>query len=190
MMGMICPLSLSSCQAPEKKQQVAATDYTAYVDPYIGSGEHGHVFVGANVLSAPCRSGRRTFIKDGTTVFGYHYSDSVIIGFSHTHLSGTGCAENLRCLCDAVCRKSARHVANRTISKAHAPLITSTDRSVAPEELLLPLMDNGVKVELTSTERVAMHHYTFPKNQAAHLLIDLKEGNGDKSYDTYLKKSR
>lgn len=50
MVGMICLTSLVfSCQAPEKKQQVAATDYTAYVDPYIGSGEHGHVFVGANV---------------------------------------------------------------------------------------------------------------------------------------------
>ena len=68
-------------------------DYTAYVDPYIGSGEHGHVFVGASVPFGMIQAGPQNIHKGWDWCSGYHYSDSVIIGFSHTHLSGTGCAD-------------------------------------------------------------------------------------------------
>ena len=80
-----------SCATPEKMEN--KTDFTAYVDPYIGSGEHGHVFVGANVPFGAVQVGPQNIFKGWDWCSGYHYSDSIIIGFSHTHLSGTGCSD-------------------------------------------------------------------------------------------------
>ena len=80
-----------SCATPEKTEN--KTDFTAYVDPYIGSGEHGHVFVGANVPFGAVQVGPQNIFKGWDWCSGYHYSDSIIIGFSHTHLSGTGCSD-------------------------------------------------------------------------------------------------
>lgn len=189
MAGMVCLASLVfSCQVSEKKQPIVATDYTAYVDPYIGSGEHGHVFVGANVPFGSVQIGPQNIHKGWDWCSGYHYSDSVIIGFSHTHLSGTGCAD----LGDILVMPFTGEVRTArgkqdNIEGSCASYYKHENESVAPGYYSL-LMDNGVQVELTATERVALHHYTFPKDQAAHLLIDLHEGNGDRSYDTYLKK--
>src|SRR5882672_1718686 len=70
------------------------TDYTKYVDPFIGTGGHGHTFPGATVPFGMVQLSADTRIDgswDGCS--GYHYSDSVIYGFSHTHLSGTGCSD-------------------------------------------------------------------------------------------------
>lgn len=83
--------SAYSCATPEKMEN--KTDFTAYVDPYIGSGEHGHVFVGANVPFGAVQVGPQNIFKGWDWCSGYHYSDSIIIGFSHTHLSGTGCSD-------------------------------------------------------------------------------------------------
>ena len=85
---------VASCgTTPQQATSVADADYTQFVDPYIGSGEHGHVFVGANVPFGAIQVGPQNIHKGWDWCSGYHYSDSVIIGFSHTHLSGTGCAD-------------------------------------------------------------------------------------------------
>ena len=68
-------------------------DYVSKVDPYIGSGGHGHVFVGANVPNGMIQVGPQNIHKGWDWCSGYHYSDSIVIGFTHTHLSGTGCAD-------------------------------------------------------------------------------------------------
>jgi len=67
-----------------------AQQYTSFVDPYIGSGGHGHVFVGASVPFGAVQVGPDNFYKGWDWCSGYHYSDSLIIGFAQTHLSGTG----------------------------------------------------------------------------------------------------
>ena len=74
---------------------VSAADknYLRYVDPYIGSGGHGHVFVGASVPFGTVQVGPQNIFKGWDWCSGYHYSDNVLIGFSHTHLSGTGCTD-------------------------------------------------------------------------------------------------
>ncbi|GAE84583.1 alpha-1,2-mannosidase [Bacteroides reticulotermitis JCM 10512] len=64
-----------------------------YVDPYIGSGFHGHVFVGTSVPYGMVQLGPNNIHKGWDWCSGYHYSDSILIGFSHTHLSGTGCTD-------------------------------------------------------------------------------------------------
>ena len=177
-----------SCATPEKSGSEEATDYTAYVDPYIGSGEHGHVFVGANVPFGAVQVGPQNIFKGWDWCSGYHYSDSIIIGFSHTHLSGTGCSD----LGDILLMPYTGEVRTLrgeqdNIEGAASSYYSHANESVEPGYYSL-LMDNGVKAELTATERVALHRYTYPAEGERRLLINLKEGIGDVAYDTYLKK--
>lgn len=175
-----------SCTTQEKVEN--KTDYTAYVDPYIGSGEHGHVFVGANVPFGAIQAGPQNIHKGWDWCSGYHYSDSVIIGFSHTHLSGTGCAD----LGDILLMPYTGEVRTArgeqdNIEGTASSYYKHANEAVSPGYYSL-LMDNGVKVELTTTERTALHRYTYPEGSEQRLLINLKEGNGDRAYETYLKK--
>ena len=91
-LGGMLTLMPSGCVS-QKENNAAGQDYLSYVDPYIGSGEHGHVFVGASVPLGMVQIGPQNIHKGWDWCSGYHYSDSVLIGFSHTQLSGTGCAD-------------------------------------------------------------------------------------------------
>nr|WP_199653013.1 GH92 family glycosyl hydrolase [Parabacteroides sp. AM08-6] len=191
MPGMTICLALFafSCNMSKKTTAKSSADYVSYVDPYIGSGEHGHVFVGANVPFGTIQAGPQNIHKGWDWCSGYHYSDSIIIGFSHTHLSGTGCAD----LGDILVMPFTGEVRTSrgeqdNIEGSCSSYYSHKNEAVSPGYYSL-LMDNGVKAELTTTERVAMHRYHYPENQQARLLINLKEGNGDSSYDTYLKKT-
>ncbi len=177
-----------SCATPGKSGGDEVTDYAAYVDPYIGSGGHGHVFVGASVPFGAVQVGPQNIFKGWDWCSGYHYSDSIIIGFSHTHLSGTGCSD----LGDILLMPYTGDVRTSrgeqdNIEGTASSYYSHANESVKPGFYSL-LMDNGVKVELTATERVALHRYTYPAEGERRLLINLKEGIGDMSYDTYLKK--
>ena len=163
---------------------------TSYVDPFIGTGGHGHVFLGANVPFGAVQLGPQNIFKGWDWCSGYHYSDSLLTGFSHTHLSGTGASD----------------LGDVLIMPYTGPLQTDKGRQQAPHQGYLSryahqretarpgyyavtLDDYGIRAELTSTTRVGMHHYTFPAggSQPAHVIIDLKEGIDDKATDTYLE---
>src|ERR1700749_3122516 len=73
-----------------KAQSNKSRPLTSFVDPYIGAGGHGHVFIGASVPFGAVQLGPENFYKGWDWCSGYHYGDSVLIGFAHTHLSGTG----------------------------------------------------------------------------------------------------
>lgn len=180
----LCLISFS-CTSPDNSQPV---DYVSYVDPYIGSGGHGHVFVGANVPFGAVQLGPQNIHKGWDWCSGYHYSDSVLIGFSHTHLSGTGCAD----LGDVLIMPFTGKVRTKRgeqndISGSCASYYKHENEKVIPGYYALTL-DNGIKAELSATERVGVHRYTFPEDKERHILINLKEGNGDGAYETYLKK--
>lgn len=176
-----------ACNTAEKAA-VDNTNYVAYVDPYIGSGGHGHVFVGANVPNGALQVGPQNIFKGWDWCSGYHYSDSIIIGFSHTHLSGTGCSDlgDVLIMPYSGVIRTARGEQNN-IKDCSSSYFSHKNESVSPGYYSL-LMDNGVKVELTASERVAMHRYHFPENQTAHILINLKEGIDDSTYESYMKK--
>lgn len=164
------------------------TDYTAKVDPYIGSGGHGHVFVGANVPNGMIQVGPQNIHKGWDWCSGYHHSDSIVIGFSHTHLSGTGCAD----LGDILLMPFTGEIrttrgSQEDISGTCSSYYSHENEVVRPGYYSLK-MDNGVSVELTATERVALHRYTYPDGETPRLLINLQEGNGDTAYETYLTK--
>lgn len=86
--SVVFALFLAGCQSPVA--DTAMEHLTQYVDPYIGTGEHGHVFMGANVPYGFVQLGPTQHSEGWDWCSGYHYSDSTIIGFGHLHLSGTG----------------------------------------------------------------------------------------------------
>lgn len=162
-------------------------DLTQYVDPLIGSDFHGHVFVGASVPFGALQVGPQNIFKGWDWCSGYHYSDSIVIGFTHTHLSGTGCSD----LGDILVMPFVGEMRTRrgdqdNIENSCASYYKHENEQTAPDYYSL-LMDNGIRVELTATERVALHRYTFPKSEEKYVLINLKEGNGDRAVDTYMK---
>jgi predicted alpha-1,2-mannosidase len=140
---------------------------TQYVNPYIGTGGHGHTFPGVTTPFGMVQLSPDTRIDgswDGCS--GYHYSDSIIYGFSHTHLSGTGVSDY------------GDIMLMPTLGSAkYFPALYAEDfrhkNEKAEAGYYSVLLNNNVKVELTSTTRVGMHQYTFPKTDSANLVFDL-----------------
>ena len=159
-----------------------------YVDPYIGAGEHGHVFVGANVPFGMIQAGPQNIHKGWDWCSGYHYSDSLIIGFSHTHLSGTGCADmgDILLMPYTGSLRTGRGEQNY-LGGAASCYYKHENESVSPGYYSL-LMDNGVKDEITATDRAAIHHITYPADQTARLLINLKDGNSAIVFESHIEK--
>ena len=162
---MLALTALSVLAAGAQETQVVEERLTQYVDPYIGSGGHGHVFVGANVPFGMVQLGPTQKSRGWDWTSGYHYSDSVIVGFAHTHLSGTGCGD----LGD-VAFLPVTDPQQRELKFSH------DQETVRPGYYRLQSAD--VDIELTATQRVGFHRYTFRQGHG-QLLIDLNEGVGD-----------
>ncbi len=146
----------------------ADVDYTRFVNPRIGTGGHGHVFLGANVPFGYVQLGPTQPTRGWDWCSGYHHSDSVIIGFGHQHLSGTGIGD----LGDVALLPIASKE-QRLVAFSHA------SESVSPGYYAVKLGQPNVFVELTATKRVGMHRYTFGADQQeALLLLDLRQGIG------------
>lgn len=164
----------------------AQTDYIRFVDPFIGSGGHGHVFVGASVPFGAVQPGPTNIYKGWDWCSGYHYSDSIVIGFSHNHLSGTGCADlgDVSLMPYSGRLRTARGEQN-DITDAASSYYKHTNEQAEPGYYAVKL-DNGVRVELTATQRAAMHHYEFTGSGESHVLIDLVNGIGNRTYESYI----
>lgn len=174
-------IGFSSC-SPEQ-----ADNYPVdYVDPFIGSGGHGHVFVGANVPFGAVQLGPNNIYKGWDWCSGYHYSDSLIIGFSHLRLSGTGIGDLADVLIMPFTGEPMLDKGRQEYPHGGYLSTFSHDNEMASPGYYSVLMDNGVKVELTATERTGYHRYNFPEDELAHIIIDLKEGINDRTTESYL----
>ncbi len=167
--------------------ELKAQKFTQYVDPLIGSGGHGHVFVGASVPFGAVQLGPNNIYKGWDWCSGYHYSDSLIIGFSHLHLSGTGIGDLADVLFMPIAGEVKLDKGKQTFPHNGFLSTFSHKNEVAKPGYYSVKMDNGVAVTLTASEHVGFHQYQFPKAKDAHVMIDLKEGINDKSTDTYLE---
>ena len=157
----------------------AANDLTGHVDPFIGSGGHGHVFVGASVPFGAVQVGPANFHQGWDWCSGYHFSDDVLAGFSHLHLGGTGIADLGDILLMPYTGELATGPGSRKDPDAGYASRYSHDREEAcPGFYAVDLLDHDVHVELTATERVGLHRYRFPADRRAHLAIDLQFENG------------
>ena len=144
-----------------------AGNLTQLVNPRIGTGGHGHVFVGANVPFGMIQLGPNEHTRGWDWCSGYHESDSVIIGFGHMHLSGTGIGELGDVAFLPVLDKEQREV-----------LFSHRAERVRPGYYSV-MLDNHIHVELTATERAGMHRYTLPVDaKNGFMVLNLNQGIG------------
>ena len=160
------------------------------VDPLIGSGFHGHVFVGANVPFGFVQAGPTSISQGWDWCSGYHESDSTVIGFSHTHLSGTGCGDLLDItIMPVVGRDLVYARGNKDDSSTGLWSYADRSREIAePGYYSVPLTRYGILAEMTATERCAMHRFTFPASGESAIVLDLKNGgNWDHTTDSFVE---
>lgn len=141
--------------------------WTEFVNPFIGTGGHGHTFPGATRPFGMVQLSPDTRLEGWDGCSGYHYDDQRIYGFSHTHLSGTGVADYADILVKPMSRPPSFERENYASSFSHA------DETAKPGYYSVFLKDDQIKAELTTTTRVGMHRYTYPENSAKHLILDL-----------------
>ena len=145
----------------------AQKDLTKYVDPFVGTGGHGHTFPGPTMPFGMVQLSPDTRLKGWDGCSGYHYSDKLIYGFSHTHLSGTGCSDYGDILLVPTVGKP--QFSNKKYS---SPFKKESEKASAGYYSVF-LDKPKVKVELTATTRTGLHKYTFPKSSSSNIILDL-----------------
>lgn len=160
-----------------------------YVDPYIGTGGHGHTFLGVTAPFGAVQVGPNNINKGWDWCSGYHYSDSIVIGFSHLHLNGTGCSDTGDILFMPYTGKvRTQPGTQQNPFSGYASYYSKDNERALPAHYEVFLKTHRTKVELTASDRVAFHRYTFPKDVEKYVMINLKDANGDdRPTDTYLE---
>lgn len=154
----------------------ATPNLTQYVNQYVGTGGHGHTFMGANVPFGLVQLGPTEPTRGWDWCSGYYYDDDELIGFGHMHLSGTG----IGCLGD-IAFLPVKDFSQTSTRFSH------NNEKVHPGYYSVQLTDPNVLVELTATERCGFHRYTFQKDAKPQLALDLSQCIGwDKLNDCLL----
>ena len=181
-----CLMCAFGCTGTDKPEVI---NPVAYVDPYIGTGGHGHTFLGVTAPFGAVQIGPNNINKGWDWCSGYHYSDSIVIGFSHLHLNGTGCSDTGDILFMPYTGKARTQPGTQQDPLAgYASYYSKDNERALPGYYEVLLKTHRTKVELTASDRVAFHRYTFPKDVEKHVMINLKDANGDDGpTDTYLE---
>lgn len=148
-----------------------------FVDVFIGTGGHGHCYPGATVPFGMVQLSPDTGVGDWDHCSGYHHDDTSIMGFSHTHLSGTGAADLLDIL--LMPGTGAVHTepgSRENSAGGYRSRFSHAQEQGEPGYYAVFLEDYKIKTELTATARVGLHRYTFPADPTSHLVIDLAHG--------------
>src|SRR5581483_10974317 len=149
-------------------------DFTRFVKIAVGTGGHGHTYPGATVPFGMMQLSPDTYNDGWDWCSGYHYSDSSIMGFSHTHLSGTGASDMLDfLLMPGTGPTKLVAGARQNPGEGYRSRFSHEDEVAVPGYYSVLLRDYNIRAELTATERAGMHRYTFPKNDSSHFILDL-----------------
>jgi Putative alpha-1,2-mannosidase len=145
------------------------------VNVFIGTGGHGHTFPGATLPFGMVQLSPDTRLDGWDGCSGYHYSDSIIYGFSHTHLSGTGIAD----YCDLLIMPSQNEVcfengSTDSLSSGYSSKFSKSSEKASPGYYEVLLDKYNISCRLTATKRVGIHEYTFKNEDPTHLIIDLE----------------
>ncbi len=159
-----------------------------YVDPFIGTGGHGHTFPGAAMPFGMVQLSPDTYNREWDWCSGYHESDSSIMGFSHTHLSGTGCGDYGDILFMPTTGAIKLEPGSRqNPTQGYRSRFKKENEQSTPGYYSVYLDDHKVKVELTATTRAGYHKYTFPETNEANIIIDLEHGIDDHCTNAQIK---
>lgn len=156
-----------------------ADDLSQYVNPTIGTGDHGHVFMGANVPFGMVNAGPTQIEQGWDWCSGYHETGKKIIGFAQMHLSGTGCGD----LGDISLMPAYGDV---ELSREGLASEYRHETEVAAPGYYRVMLDRfNITAEVTATQRTALYRFTFPKgSNNARIIIDLENTVGDEARDT------
>lgn len=183
-----CILLLSGCSGPAAKK-TEKERLTDFVDPFIGTASHGHTYPGAAFPFGQIQLSPDNGTQGWDWCSGYNYSDSIISGFSHLHLSGTGIGD----LADISFMPVAERVTFRDGEKndefvsRYAAKFSHTRETARAGYYEVILINSGIKAEFTVTERAGLHRYSFPENGERNLIINLGFAiNWDKPYKSSL----
>lgn len=186
---LLCLFILNSCKKEDQKNIALVKqkrDYTQYVNPFIGTSKMGHVFPGATapfgmVQLSPQTNFEAMFNADGkynTETYeycaGYQHKDSTIIGFAHTNFSGTGHSD----LGDFLVMPTIGDLVldplkTKEGNKGFYATFSHENEEASPGYYKVKLKNYAIDVELTASDRVGFHQYTFPKSNNAHIILDL-----------------
>jgi len=148
-----------------------------YVDPCVATGGHGHCYPGATVPFGAVQLSPDTFNSGWDWCSGYHASDTSIMGFSHTHLSGTGCGDLLDFLVMAGTGPVKLVPGPRNAPETgYRSRYDHKDEVASPGYYSVLLKDYNIRAELTATDRTGLDRYTFPASEQAYLILDLAHG--------------
>lgn len=162
------------------------SEYTALVDPFIGTGGHGHTYPGACLPFGMVQLSPDTRLTGWDGCSAYHYSDDVVYGFSHTHLSGTGCSDyGDVLLMPTVGRVRLTRGSEDDPGSGYCSRFKHKKEKAFPGYYRVYLDDYRITVELTATKRVGLHRYTYPKTEQANVIIDLE--HRDTVTESYVK---
>lgn len=169
LIGCSLLLGMAACTQTSTSQ-----DYTDFVNPFIGTGGHGHTYPGAVVPNGMIQPSPDTRIYQWDACSGYYYNDSTINGFSHTHLSGTGCGDYGDVLLMPTVGKQDYHaMGSESQQMAYASAFSHQNEAAQPGYYSVVLDRYNVKAELTATKRAAIHRYTFPQSDESGFILDL-----------------
>ena len=147
---------------------VMAQSFTKYVNPLVGTGAHGHTFPGALVPFGAVQVSPDTRLTGWDGCSGYHYDDTLVYGFSHTHLSGTGCSDYGDILIMPFTGDGS------TINSRYCSTFSHNREVALPGYYAVTLDKYDIRAELTATPHVGVHRYTFPNNtEPKGIVIDL-----------------
>ena len=146
-----------------------------YVNPFVGTGGHGHTFPGASLPFGMVQLSPDTRIEGWDGCSGYHYSDSIIFGFSHTHLSGTGVADYADILFMPMVNKfSFKNGFKNNFTEGYFSKFKKSNEQASPGYYSVFLNNPQIKVELTASKRAGFQQYIFPKTKKTYIIVDLK----------------
>jgi predicted alpha-1,2-mannosidase len=183
-------LALAACSTP----QAAPEDHSParrasrpadLVDVFIGTAAHGHTFPGATVPFGMVQLSPDTRSSGWDNCSGYHSSNPTILGFSHNHLSGTGCAD----LGDILFAPTQGPLqlepgSEEKPESGYRSRFRTATESAHPGYYSVTLDDDGIRAELSATERCGIHRYTFSKAGDGNIIIDLRHGLEDRTTDS------
>jgi predicted alpha-1,2-mannosidase len=155
-------------------------DLTRYVNIRVGTGGHGHVYPGASVPFGAVQLSPDTYTKGWDWCSGYYDTDASLMGFSHTHLSGTGCGDLLDVLIIPNNGAVKWNPGSReNPGEGYRAPFSHAEEVLEPGYYSVPMRDRQIVAELTATERVGLHRYTFQRAGESHFVVDLNHSYDD-----------
>ena len=156
-------------------EQDLPKEYTDSVNVFIGTGGHGHTFPGATLPHGMVQLSPDTRLFGWDACSGYYYDDTSIMGFTHTHLSGTGIGDYGDILfMPVVGEKPLIAGTAENPDEGYRSRFSHEQESARPGYYQVLLQDDSINVELTATLRAGLHRYTYPKASDARLIVDME----------------